>query len=598
MPAKRQRVVDTAAPELVDREGELGTLSEVLAAARAGHGAAVLVEGAAGIGKTSLLTAARAEAEWQGMTTLRGRGTDLERDFPFGVVRQCLEPFVGHGPDASRWLRGAAGLAAQVLLAGPEPSGASPAGLLHGLYWLLANIASDAPVLMTIDDGHWVDEPSLRFISYLARRIDSLPVALMMAAQPVHGTDELSTTVIAELAADPDTRRIEPLALSPAGVERVLARSTGETVDRDFADACSVATGGNPFLLGELARALYASGAAFSAARADEVRQVTPPALARSATVTLARLGSDATALARSAALLGDGAPLELVGALAGVPIERVAPAAGALSGAGILADTADVRFRHPILLGAVRDGQSQHERAAGHLRAADLLRERGVAPERVALQLVHATPRGDRRAVLELAAAAEQARRRGAPQTASAMLRRALEEPPAADERAAILLELGQAELAAGATAEAGAHFDEAYRCAGDVTTRARALPPLTQVHRGDAYFQENIECRLTETLREAGDLDDELVLRLRATQLLGGVAFDGPLPAGETRAEAVLLGHLVFARMTPDAVADDVAEIATRGARRGHEVAEEDTSRSSSSCRGARERSAAVTR
>ena len=570
----------TPAPELVDREGELEELTKVLAAARAGHGASVLVEGAAGIGKTSLLVAARAEAERHGMTTLRGRGTDLERDFPFGVVRQCLEPLIGDEVNASRLLRGAAGLAAPLLLNGREPSSASPAGLLHGLYWLVANVAADAPVLLAIDDGHWADEPSLRFLSYLARRVDSLPVALIVAVRPVHGTGEPSATVLAEIGADPDTRRIEPPALTATGVERLLARSTGETVDREFAEACSVATGGNPFLLEELARALSASGVAFSAAAATQVREVTPPALARSATVTLARLGPDATALARAAAVLGDGSPLELVGALAELPVERVAPAAAALSRAGILDDTTDVRFRHPILLGAVRGGQSQHERAAGHLRAAALLRERGAPPERVALQLVHATPRGDRRAVVELREAAEHARRRGALQTATAMLRRALEEPPLPDERAAILLELGRAEMAAGATDEAGAHFEEAYRCAGDIATRARALLPLTQVYRGDEYFRENIESRLTETLNATGDLDDELVLRLRATQLLGGVPFDGPLPAGETRAEAVLLGHLVFARMTPDAVADDVADIAMRGARRGHELAEEDTS------------------
>ena len=569
-----------AAALLIDRDGELDALAEVLAAASAGRGSAILVEGAAGIGKTSLLAATRALAGARAMTVLHARGTDLERDFAFGVVRQLLEPLVRRESDAAGLLRGAAALAAPVLRDVAAPTTGSPAGLLHGLYWLVANAAESTPMVLTIDDGHWADEPSLRFLTYLARRVEAMPVAVVIAARPVGRSDEPSATLLSELAADPDTRRIEPLALSPAGIERLLAESSGGPVDGDFAAACQAATGGNPFLLEQLARTLQAAGVPFSSAGVGQVRAVTPPAIARKATVTLARLGREPAALARAAALLGDGSPLELVGELAGLARESLASAAAALVDAGILDDTVAVQFRHPIMSGAVRAGSSQHELAAGHRRAAALLRRRGASPERLALQLLHATRRGDPQVVADLRAAAAQASRRGAPETAATMLERALEEPPEPDARAAILLELGQAELATGDPERAAAHFEEAHRCAPDVHTRARTLPLLMQARPGDPASREDVDRLIVVALAQSGDLEPELALRLRALHVLGGAPFDGPLPAGATLAEAVLLGHLVFARMTPDAVADEIADIALRGARRVDEVAEEGTS------------------
>ena len=301
-------------------------------------------------------------------------------------------------------------------------------------------------MLLVVDDAHWADEPSLRFLAYVARRVESLPVALLIAARPAE------EGALAAIGEDPATTRIEPPALGLDGVGRLL-REHGP-VDDAFARACHDATGGNPFLLGELVRALRADGVPFTAAGAERVTEVTPPTVSRAVAATLARLGAEATALARAAAVLGDGIALDVAAELAGLPVERAAAAAGDLVRAGLLDDAAPMRFRHPILTAAVRAGLSTYDRAAAHARAADLLRARGAAPERVALQVLHAPPAGDADVVSELRVAADHASERGAPATAAALLARALAEPPEPALLGEVLFELGRAELA---TASAG---------------------------------------------------------------------------------------------------------------------------------------------
>ena len=82
-----------------------------------------------------------------------------------GLVRQCLEPALRSDPDQDGLFAGAARLARGVVLEVPDDSDSAPVGVLHGLYWLTANLAERAPLLFAIDDAHWADEPSLRFVA-------------------------------------------------------------------------------------------------------------------------------------------------------------------------------------------------------------------------------------------------------------------------------------------------------------------------------------------------------------------------------------------------------------------------------------------------
>ena len=178
---------------LLERERELACIDAAIAAAREGSGRSVVVEGPAGIGKSAVLAAARLG---RGGATrfLRARGAELERDFAFGVVRQLFEPMLREATPAERedLLQGPARLAARVLgLPGALEEGEAPAAapdasftVLHGLYWLCANLAADQPLVLIVDDAHWADAPSLRFLAYLLPRLDELKIALLVAARP------------------------------------------------------------------------------------------------------------------------------------------------------------------------------------------------------------------------------------------------------------------------------------------------------------------------------------------------------------------------------------------------------------------------------
>lgn len=96
---------------------------------------------------------------------------------------------------------------------------ATPVGILHGLYWLVANLADEEPVLLAVDDAHWADEPSLRFLAYLARRVESLPIALVIGARGDHDPAGSS----AERGAAPERVALQLLRASPAGDAQVVS---------------------------------------------------------------------------------------------------------------------------------------------------------------------------------------------------------------------------------------------------------------------------------------------------------------------------------------------------------------------------------------
>ncbi len=544
-----------------------------------------MIEGPAGIGKTSLLASARERAGENGMVVLHARGAQLERDYAMGLVRQALEPVVRDERDRERLFAGAARLARGVLLDFSERAEAAPVGVLHGLYWLTANLAERAPLLLAIDDAHWADEPSLRFLAYLARRVESVAVALVIATRVSEDAAPLAE-IWGEIRSDPATELVHPMPLAVAGVETVLREFASRSVEEEFARACREATGGNPFLLGELVRTLRAEDVPFTAENAKRIARIAPPTVARRVRGTLARLGPAARGLARAVAVLGENVELDLAAELADAPIAGAASVAGQLVRAGVLEDATPLRFLHPLLASAVWSDLSMPERAAAHARAAELLQARGAAPERVALQLMHALPAGRAQVVSELCAAAERARARGAPVTAVPLLRRALAEPPRSAARAELLLELGLTEYAVGQGSDAVVHLEEAHRCADDPCIRGRALLGLMQASPGDLDTQRALSGLISQTLPDVENQDRELALRLRAAKLvftarspgaMAAAASEGAGLTGATPGEAVFLGYLTFVQTNAGATAEQVARIAERAARQADALLEE---------------------
>lgn len=372
---------------------------------------------------------------------LAARGAELERSFGLGVMRQLFDDVLrdpsAHSPAL---LTGAARFAAPLLGIQPGPAPPEdPFAARHALYWLIANLATQAPLAMLVDDAHWADATSLEVLAHVANRLDGIGVALVVASRP-----ETTEPAIDALRREAGVCRTL-LRLAPLGAESSAAvvRSIAPDADAAACRACHAATGGNPFLLHELARALRDGAVA-----PDRVLDQSPESVTREIAARLARLPDAAGALARAGAVLGGGVALHRAGRLARLDDAQAASAVDTLIAAGLLGGAHPLEFLHPLVRAAVYAGIGPAARAAEHARAARLLAAEGESPERVAAQLLRCHPAGDPWAFERLVAAAGLAAARGAADAVATYLRRALDEPPPPERRADVLLDLATAEV------------------------------------------------------------------------------------------------------------------------------------------------------
>src|SRR6266536_2528891 len=386
--------------DLLEREAELSVLDSLLEAARGGNGHLLVIEGPAGIGKTRLVYEARARAEASGMQPLSARGDELEREFPFGVVRQLLEPLLASTSDQEReeLLSGAARFAApalsdRLLEADAAEEDASYA-TLHGLYWLVANIAEQSPLLIAVDDAHWSDAALQRWLAYLINRIDGLPALVLLTITPTE--PEAERELVDELTSDPRAHVLRPAPLSEPAAAQLVRALLSSVAEDEFCAACHSAAQGNPFLLRELVTELTFEGVAPTAENAPQVPTLGPKTISRFVLRRLARLAPAATLLAHAAAILGDGAELRQAAELADLDGRAAAEAARALKEIGILRDEEQLGFAHPVVRTAIYSDLALPEPARAHARAARLLQAEGAPANQVASHLLAAVRSGD----------------------------------------------------------------------------------------------------------------------------------------------------------------------------------------------------------
>jgi DNA-binding CsgD family transcriptional regulator/tetratricopeptide (TPR) repeat protein len=459
---------------LLERGDVLQAITAALDAIVAGDGSALLLEGHAGMGKTRLHEAALDEGRRRGMRVLRAAGAELEQNLAFGVAgqlvralvsdlpRQARRAFLAEAPERVRSLAGAG----QDL---PDPGDAGDLTLSHGLFTVMAGAAETRPTLLAIDDLHWCDAASLEFVLYVLHRLDELPAAVVMTRRPGEGAE--SSETLDRIASHP---RVEVQSLTPLGAEAAgeLAREAlGDRADHDLARVSVDVTSGNPFYLHELLAALAEEPAASGPELMRRARGLAPDAVIRSLRVRVGRLGSDAAALARAVAILGDDVPLRRAAALSGLSLESASAAGDALAGVEVLLAREPLRFVHPLVQHAIEQDIPLFERSSRHLDAARLLYVDEVEVERVAAHLLLAHAGDDPWVVEQLRAAAREAR---AAQPAVRYLRRALEEPPAPELRPEVLAELGAAEAALGLP-EAAEHLAEAAAATSHPRRRAQ---------------------------------------------------------------------------------------------------------------------------
>ncbi len=567
---------------LLERDAALGRIDQHLREAIAGGGSLLVVEGPAGIGKTRLVLEAERHGRELGLTTLSARGAELERDFAYGLVRQLFEAslLATSPPERTELLAGAAGHAARLFGVAAAQEDVADAlldpsfAILHGLYWLSANLARHTPLLLCVDDVHWADQASLRFLHYLGRRLQELPIAVVAATRPARSAD--GSPLLAALAADPSAEILELAPLSQRAVAELLRLTFGTEVEQAFAAACHEVTGGVPFLLRELIRAVIGQGIEPTAAASSRVAGLAPRAVSHSVVQRLSRLSAPARELARAAAVLGE-ADLRLAAGLAGLDPGTAATAADELAAAGILEVGRPVRFVHPIVRTSVEADLSSGQRAGLHAAAAGCLAHEGASAHRIAAHLLATDPAGDDRVVNSLVSAARAAIANGAPDPAVAYLRRALSEPPSERLLPDVLLELGFAESYAG-DPQAAAHLEAALDVAPATTAQVSITLALGRMLQIAGRNRESLEV-FGRTRDRLGATDRSAALTLEGAAL-GAAQFDAEtagdaaqriarlrrLAEEEPDVPSSVFGMLAVAAANANEPADVVARLALR--------------------------------
>jgi DNA-binding CsgD family transcriptional regulator len=581
--AARRRMTDlTSRTRLLEREYELAQIGDALQAAAAASGRIVVIEGAAGIGKSSLLGEAVELAYAEGMAVLRARGSVMEREFALGVVIQLLAPSIESltERERDRVFAGAAGLARPLFEDVPDRAAADDRlfARFHGLHWLCARLAEERPLALLVDDAHWADEHSLRFLAYLEARIEEIPACAILAVRT--GETAAAPEALTKLTEREPPTSVRPPPLSSAAIAELVRGSLGEETDAEVCVECARTTGGNPLLARQLISALEERNGERASVDADAIAAIGPPSVARFVAARLRRRSPTVAAVAQALAILGDDASLADTAAVAGVDREAAADAVDALIEAELLYSGLPPRFVHPIIQQALQDSIPPAERVQLHLAAARVLVRDPARCERVAAHLLAsgpAGPAGEQWAFDALTESARRAGNRGSPEQAVRFLRRALEEEAPTSRRRSLLLDLGAAESAA-RMPEAAGRMEQAQRLSSSPTERAQAALGLSMVRFLAAELPQAVAA-CEDVIASAPELDRELLLGLEfqaaATRLVGGLpsaetfgrllALEQEVSRGETAAERGLLAMIavVFAATTARP-AVEVAELA----------------------------------
>ena len=508
---------------LLERDSELADLDRAVTSLADAKGGILTLSGAAGIGKTRLLGELRERCEGRSVRVLRADCMPLEQEYSFGVVMQLFErPLLGQEPGRHVLLEGAASRAASIFEEAPNHGApaSSTFQLLHGLYWLTMNLAADSPVLIVVDDAHWADLASLRFINFLSQRLEDLPVLVVIASRPGEATGERGE-LLNRLRVRSGQSGLEPSPLSRSAVAE-LVRAELMRPAAAFCDACAGATGGNPFLLSELIEGFRSSGARPTAEAAAGVSRLAPASLGRTVLLRLSHLHAAAIAVAKAVSVLGDDSEIRHAAALAGLEVDAASEAVDALSDAGVLDLSDGMRFLHPMIAAAVYSELGRGERGRLHRQAAELVAAEGGRAERAAVHLLEAVKAADPAVVAILREAAGEAVRRGSPESAVEYLERAIAEP--ADRPADVLAELGRAQMLCGQGALAAQTLAQALEGADDLLTKAtrhnalgHALYAIGELPGAAEQFAAGADV--------AEDVDPDLALRNQADLISSGI-------------------------------------------------------------------------
>ncbi len=511
--SKSSRPVQVDGAPLLERSGETAALRAAIERALQGSGGLVVVEGPAGIGKTRLIREAAGMGEQAGLLVRSARGGEMERDLPFGIARQLFEPLIARASEQDK----------ESLLSGNAQQAMGALGNLdrdasvpldsfapiNGLYWLAANLAEKQATLLMVDDAHWADVTSLRFIDFLARRVSHLSLLVILGIRTGEPSEpeELAPLRL-------EAERLQPQPLGPRSVHELISATVGREPTERFAATCVSATRGNPFLVSEILRELRSEGLEVDDTAATSISKMAPENVAASVLIRLSRFGDEAIALTHAIAILGRAPQMRHAAELAGMQEAQARRLCDQLRDAEILAPGVPIDFVHPLVRQAIYHELPEGERSAAHRKAAGLLDATGAGPLAVALHLLECAPNGDQWVASKLQEAAREAIHRGAFGSAVTFLDRALLEPP--DDELRVLSRLGAA-LIDTDPYRASDVLSEVAERTEDAGIRAYALRFSIAANQNVARLPEAASAcgRLLDLV---GDASPELVLALEA--------------------------------------------------------------------------------
>lgn len=488
-----------------EHRGAAELIATRAARAHAGHGSAVLLRGATGTGRSTVLEAAAEAAGGHGMRVLRARCSPDDATVPFAAVRQLLRSWTTPEPPAGGCAIRPAG--------DRHPDERDRDGLNQDdpdqderdegdrLRQLLLAHAGQAPLLVAVDDVHLADASSYRWLVQTARHVDRLRLPVLLAVTERSQYDVGQPAPGFARGLSPALVRTHTLAPLTADAAAGLVRARFPSATGAWVEACTRAGAASPLLLRALLDDLGASGSL--PAVPETAAALYPGAYVAAVSWWLESAGAETAEVARVLAALDeepdrrspeqprpagtgpDRAAEELdrlLAELSGADPARVTGWLTAMTGLGLLRPGGDgrPRYAHPLLRDAVLACVPATRRYAVRGAAAEVTRRWGAPAETVAGHLLLAGPVGQPWAPTTLHGAASLALRAGRTGDAVAYLRRALDEPLSDGQRQRLLTDLGSLEYAGAQASAAIPRFTEALALAGTPRERVRAAVAL----------------------------------------------------------------------------------------------------------------------
>jgi DNA-binding CsgD family transcriptional regulator len=512
--------------ELLHRSRAHAAVGEFTARLRADQPAVLMIDGDRGSGKSALL---RAALERCPALVLRAHCHSAERGFTFGVVSQLFDRLP---PDD---LQSAAGPAVMAVGGAESPE----RDLLDRFYRRARAIAAAGPVVLAIDDIHLADPLSARWFSYVARRLDDLPVGLLITVKSrdlSSGTSgPAADELIADLGALAYSRLVRTAPLCAQCAEELIARRLGGFVDPAFARQCHALTCGNPQVLGAVAARLAAVG--LPAGDTDAALAIAARTLADTALGWLRQDDPVKADLVEQFAVCAGGT-LEKAAMLAGQGEDVARVARQALRRIGLLDPRSPDRFAHPAMGEAITDHLSPEARPAMHARAALMLSQIGEPAMLTAEHVMSAGTIGEPWARQVLRQGAREAAAAGDWPRGARYLSRALLEPGRPRQTLTLTAELGTVEFHHDIGACLRRLSAAADLAAGDPDAAADLAAFAEVALAAEDSDAAAAFCRAVAALADAKAPDRSALLRLAAQALLLGQALPPASAAGVRQA------------------------------------------------------------